>query len=285
MGKSITDLSSVTAVGLDLAKHVFQVHAVDASGRVVVAKAIRRNKLLEFFASLPAHQLLARGDDRSRGDRRRHQAHDDGVGSLPKAHGDSRRRPTDRPRLCRRHRRSLAHPPITRRRRLSGPRSKTIPVRGSRLYRRHLKMRGPAGADPAVRGRQRHAYPLQGPAQIEGLGLRHRPAINDAQGARRSRASSCDHHACHAARRNRVLGGVGPAITEIGDRIELPQGATPKGGSRRRRRFCRTRLTKPTAFSTSPPGAPLTPSSASERAENTGIPRRRKPRRASPLTH
>jgi transposase len=45
MGKSITDLSSVTTVGLDLAKHVFQVHGVDASGRVVVAKAIRRNKL------------------------------------------------------------------------------------------------------------------------------------------------------------------------------------------------------------------------------------------------
>ena len=41
MGKSITDLSSVTTVGLDLAKHVFQVHGVDASGRVVVAKAIR----------------------------------------------------------------------------------------------------------------------------------------------------------------------------------------------------------------------------------------------------
>ena len=53
MGKSITDLSSVTTVGLDLAKHVFQVHCVDASGCVVVAKAIRRNKLLEFFASLP----------------------------------------------------------------------------------------------------------------------------------------------------------------------------------------------------------------------------------------
>jgi transposase len=53
IGKSITDLSSVTTVGLDLAKHVFQVHGVDASGRVVVAKAIRRNKLLEFFASLP----------------------------------------------------------------------------------------------------------------------------------------------------------------------------------------------------------------------------------------
>jgi transposase len=53
MGKSITNLSSVTTVGLDLAKHVFQVHGVGASGRVVVAKAIRRNTLLEFFASLP----------------------------------------------------------------------------------------------------------------------------------------------------------------------------------------------------------------------------------------
>jgi transposase len=52
MGKSITDLSAVTTVGLDLAKHVFQVHGVDASGRVVVTKAMRRNKLLEFFASL-----------------------------------------------------------------------------------------------------------------------------------------------------------------------------------------------------------------------------------------
>ena len=48
MGKLITDLSSVTTVGLDLAKHVFQVHGVDALGRIVVAKPIRRNKLLEF---------------------------------------------------------------------------------------------------------------------------------------------------------------------------------------------------------------------------------------------
>jgi transposase len=53
VGKSITDLSSVTTVGLDLAKHVFQVHCVDASGRVVPNRSGRRNKLLEFFASLP----------------------------------------------------------------------------------------------------------------------------------------------------------------------------------------------------------------------------------------
>jgi hypothetical protein len=38
MGKSITDLSSVTCVGLDLAKKVFQVHAVDAKGEVIVGR-------------------------------------------------------------------------------------------------------------------------------------------------------------------------------------------------------------------------------------------------------
>ena len=54
MGKSIIDFLSVTTLGLDLAKHVFQVHGVDASGRVVVAKAMRHDKLLEFLASLPA---------------------------------------------------------------------------------------------------------------------------------------------------------------------------------------------------------------------------------------
>jgi transposase len=53
MGKSITDLSSVTTVGLDLAKHIFQVHCVDASGCVVLNKSVRRNRLLEFFVSLP----------------------------------------------------------------------------------------------------------------------------------------------------------------------------------------------------------------------------------------
>jgi transposase len=54
MGKVAIDLSSVTTVGLDLAKHVFFVHAVDHEGKVVVAKAVRRRDLLAFFASLPS---------------------------------------------------------------------------------------------------------------------------------------------------------------------------------------------------------------------------------------
>ena len=53
MSKIVADLSAVTTVGVDLAKHVFQVHAVDASGKVIAAKALRRRDLLAFFASLP----------------------------------------------------------------------------------------------------------------------------------------------------------------------------------------------------------------------------------------
>ena len=54
MGKLSIDLSSVTTVGLDLAKHVFFIHAVGAQGQVVFAKEVRRRDLLSVFASLPA---------------------------------------------------------------------------------------------------------------------------------------------------------------------------------------------------------------------------------------
>lgn len=54
MSKLTADLSCVTTVSIDLAKHVFQIHAVDASGKVIVAKALRRRDLLPFFASLPS---------------------------------------------------------------------------------------------------------------------------------------------------------------------------------------------------------------------------------------
>src|SRR5271165_240813 len=44
---------AVTRVGLDLAKRVFQVHAVDAKGEIVVARRLTRNQLIPFFAALP----------------------------------------------------------------------------------------------------------------------------------------------------------------------------------------------------------------------------------------
>jgi transposase len=53
MGKSIRNIAAVTRVGLDLAKKVFQVHAVDAKGEVVVARKLARGRLVAFFAELP----------------------------------------------------------------------------------------------------------------------------------------------------------------------------------------------------------------------------------------
>jgi len=46
-------MDKVTTVGLDLAKSVFSLHGVDASGRVVLRKTVRRDKLVELVAALP----------------------------------------------------------------------------------------------------------------------------------------------------------------------------------------------------------------------------------------
>jgi len=45
---------SIVAVGIDLAKNVFAVHGVGASGKPELVKPdVKRNKLLELIASLP----------------------------------------------------------------------------------------------------------------------------------------------------------------------------------------------------------------------------------------
>jgi len=46
-------MKTITTIGLDLAKKVFQVHGVDAEGKVVVARKLRRKEVLAFFAKLP----------------------------------------------------------------------------------------------------------------------------------------------------------------------------------------------------------------------------------------
>ena len=53
MGKSNIDPSSVTRVGLDMAKRVFRIHAVDATGFVVIARSVNRRTLVKFFDMLP----------------------------------------------------------------------------------------------------------------------------------------------------------------------------------------------------------------------------------------
>lgn len=47
-------MTSITTIGLDLAKNVFQVHGVDAEGKVVVARQLKRKEVLAHFAKLPA---------------------------------------------------------------------------------------------------------------------------------------------------------------------------------------------------------------------------------------
>ena len=47
-------MQAVTAVGLDIAKSVFQVHGVDATGEVVIRRQLKRRHVLPFFQKLPA---------------------------------------------------------------------------------------------------------------------------------------------------------------------------------------------------------------------------------------
>jgi hypothetical protein len=81
MGKSIRNLSTVTRVGLDLAKRVFQVHAVDAKGEIVVARKLTRSQLIPFFAELPRLDVL----------RTNHEHTDHGQPGLPRPLPDARR--------------------------------------------------------------------------------------------------------------------------------------------------------------------------------------------------
>jgi transposase len=47
-------MQTVTTIGLDIAKSVFQVHGVDAAGQVVVRRRLKRRYVLRFFQKLPA---------------------------------------------------------------------------------------------------------------------------------------------------------------------------------------------------------------------------------------
>ncbi len=46
-------MSTVTTIGLDIAKSVFQVHGIDPEGGVIIRRQVRRGQVLKFFASLP----------------------------------------------------------------------------------------------------------------------------------------------------------------------------------------------------------------------------------------
>jgi transposase len=42
-------MTEVTTIGVDLAKNVFQVHGIDASGQPVIRRQLKRSQVLPFF--------------------------------------------------------------------------------------------------------------------------------------------------------------------------------------------------------------------------------------------
>ena len=47
-------MDNITTIEIDLAKSVFQLHGVDAEGRPLLRRQLRRSQMLEFFQRQPA---------------------------------------------------------------------------------------------------------------------------------------------------------------------------------------------------------------------------------------
>ena len=47
-------MQAITTIGLDIAKSVFQVHGIDAEGKVVIRRQLKRRYVLAFFQKLPS---------------------------------------------------------------------------------------------------------------------------------------------------------------------------------------------------------------------------------------
>ena len=46
-------MQTITTIGLDIAKSVFQVHGIDAEGKVILRRQLKRRYVLAFFEKLP----------------------------------------------------------------------------------------------------------------------------------------------------------------------------------------------------------------------------------------
>jgi transposase len=46
-------MSEITAIGLDTAKSIFQIHGVDGNHQTVLRRQLKRRQVLPFFAKLP----------------------------------------------------------------------------------------------------------------------------------------------------------------------------------------------------------------------------------------
>ena len=46
-------MQTVTTIGFDIAKSVFQVHGIDAAGQVIIRRQLKRRQVIAFFQKLP----------------------------------------------------------------------------------------------------------------------------------------------------------------------------------------------------------------------------------------
>ena len=67
-------MKQITAMGLDLAKQIFQIHGADAEGNVIINRKLRRAEVLRFFEKTPACLALLGARDCRVGARRAHDA-------------------------------------------------------------------------------------------------------------------------------------------------------------------------------------------------------------------
>jgi hypothetical protein len=54
-------MQTISTLGLDIAKSVFQVHGVDAAGQVVIRRQLKRRSVLAFFQKLPVGDVRSWG--------------------------------------------------------------------------------------------------------------------------------------------------------------------------------------------------------------------------------
>ena len=53
-------MDEVSTIGIDIAKHVFQLHGVDGAGEVVLRRRLRRGQVVGFFAACRAVLSVSR---------------------------------------------------------------------------------------------------------------------------------------------------------------------------------------------------------------------------------
>ena len=76
-------MHTITTIGLDIAKSVFQVHGIDAEDRVIIRQQLKRRYVLAFFAKLATALVASVADPKVFRSGRNFSAW---IGLVPKQH-------------------------------------------------------------------------------------------------------------------------------------------------------------------------------------------------------